>query len=211
MRIGRSSDPIPQVDLNCIARRRRKTGAHYQDLLLPKLVEKNRELLQEMEDCRLQVSHTLQSCLQDTGRKRYATPSQQISAFNKRSTPEIISGLPEKNWYQSNNDCVFGENVLKLNPSGEFNVHFPIRRGELNIHNNVNGSLVAVLADLKCIWEHFIEHKLNISVSDLHQYNAVLVIPAIYNRHHLKELTNLLLLKMGFNACFLGENNSQRI
>lgn len=39
--------------------------------------------------------------------------------------------------------------------------------------------------------------------SDLHLYKAVLVIPDVYTRGHLKELMNLLLLKMGFGSCFL--------
>lgn len=38
---------------------------------------------------------------------------------------------------------------------------------------------------------------------DLSMYKAVLVVPDIYNRGHLRELMNLLLLKMGFGSCFL--------
>lgn len=34
-------------------------------------------------------------------------------------------------------------------------------------------------------------------------YKAVLVVPDIYNRGHLRELMNLLLVKMGFGSCFL--------
>lgn len=34
-------------------------------------------------------------------------------------------------------------------------------------------------------------------------YKAVLVIPDVYNRSHLKELMTLLLIKMGFGSCFL--------
>lgn len=39
--------------------------------------------------------------------------------------------------------------------------------------------------------------------SDLHMYKAVLIVPDIYQRGHLRELMNLLLLKMGFGSCFL--------
>lgn len=34
-------------------------------------------------------------------------------------------------------------------------------------------------------------------------YKAVLIVPDIYNRGHLRELMNLLLVKMGFGSCFL--------
>jgi actin-related protein 8 len=164
-------------------------------------------LLSELEEVRLQVSHTLQSCLQSDGRKRYATPPQQISAFNKRSIPDILTGIPESNWYEPDIDYVVGSDVLKIAPNGRFNVHFPIRRGELNIHKNVNGSLVSVLEDLRCIWEYFIKYKLEIDLNDLNNYRAVLIIPAIYNRTHLKEMTNILLLKMGFGSCFLVQDH----
>lgn len=46
--------------------------------------------------------------------------------------------------------------------------------------------------------------QINVDVcSDLHLYKAVLIVPDIYNRGHLRELMNLLLLKMGFGSCFL--------
>lgn len=39
--------------------------------------------------------------------------------------------------------------------------------------------------------------------SDLNLYKAVLVVPDIYNRGHLRELMTLMLTKMGFGSCFL--------
>lgn len=39
--------------------------------------------------------------------------------------------------------------------------------------------------------------------SELHMYKAVLVVPDIYDRGRLRELMNLLLLRMGFGSCFL--------
>lgn len=38
-------------------------------------------------------------------------------------------------------------------------------------------------------------------------YKAVLVVPDIYNRHHLRELMTLLLVKMGFGSCFLVQDH----
>lgn len=207
LKIGRATDINPIIDLNCIARKRRN-GNIYSDQLLPASIgPASKDLIAELEEVRLQVSHTLQSCLQSDGRKRYATPPQQISAFNKRSIPEILTGIPESNWLEPNMDFIVGEEVLKIAPNGQYNIHFPIRRGELNIHKNVNGSLMSVLADLQCIWEYFIQYKLNINLTELGQYKVALIIPAIYNRTHLKELTNLLLLKMGFGSCFLVQDH----
>lgn len=38
-------------------------------------------------------------------------------------------------------------------------------------------------------------------------YKAVLVVPDIYNRNHLRELMTLLLTKMGFGSCFLVQDH----
>lgn len=155
-----------------------------------------------MEDSRLQVSHTLQSCLQSDGRRRYATPPQQIAAFNRRSSAEVVSQASDS-YVKVENEVVIGDEVLTLNPSEDFNIHFPYRRGELNVHTGPGGSLQAVLADLKAIWEYVLSTKLDIPLKDLKHYRAVLVIPDIYNRHYLKELTRLMLCDIGFGGCFL--------
>lgn len=128
-----------------------------------KIEFQSKELLQELEDCRLQVSHTLQSCLQSDGRRRYATPPQQISAFNRRSTPDVIVAKFEE-WLYPNLETVFGEEILDLDPNGQYNVHFPMRRGELNVHSNVGGSLTCVLADLQEIWEYVLQCKMDIKL-----------------------------------------------
>lgn len=156
-----------------------------------------------MEECRLQISHTLQSCLQSDGRRRYATPPQQISAFNRRTSPEILDTKKPPYLIAKGQDVVIGDDVIQLNPKGEFNLNFPIRRGDLNLHGGIGGSITAVMADLQVIWEYVLKTHLKIDLNDLHLYKAVLVVPDIYNRGHLRELMNLLLLKMKFGSCFL--------
>lgn len=122
----------------------------------------SKELVQELEDCRLQISHTLQSCLQSDGRRRYATPPQQISAFNRRSTPEVLDSTIKSYYNPTDLDVVIGDDVIKLNPNGDFNLHFPIRRGDFNLHGGVGGSVTAVIADLQEIWEYVLKNHLKI-------------------------------------------------
>lgn len=64
----------------------------------------------DIEEARLSVSHTLQSCLQSDGRRRYATPPQQIAAFNRRTTPETF-GPSGGEWIQPDGDVVVGNDV----------------------------------------------------------------------------------------------------
>lgn len=63
--------------------------------------------------------------------------------------------------------------------------------------------MTAVIADLETIWAHVLETHFNITKPDLKTYKAVLIIPDVYNRKYLRELTTLLLTKIGFGSCFL--------
>ncbi|KAG7300584.1 hypothetical protein JYU34_014879 [Plutella xylostella] len=201
VRIGRASDLLPVKQLHCIARYRRPGGKIYRDPFIPPSAPKTKDLIQELEECRLQVSHTLQSCVQSNGARRYATPPQQIAAFNRRSLPETVNdGEP---WPQVQSDVVVGDLVLDIDPDLPYNIHFPYRRGDFNIHSEVGGSLSSVLNDMFTIWSAIIEHKLGIPLMELVKYRCVLLIPDIYSRSHLKYLMSLLLKDLGFGSCFL--------
>ncbi|XP_055533303.1 actin-related protein 8 [Wyeomyia smithii] len=208
LRMGRASDVNPCRIIHAIARRRKPNGRVYRDSLLPPPIAQPRDPLPEFEECRLQVSHTLQSCVQSDGRRRYATPPQQISAFNRRSLAETLDSSASAEWKDEQaGDMVIGEEILWLNPAGEFNLHFPIRRGELNLHKDIGGSITGVMNDLLDIWQYVLKHQLRIDLKHLKSFKAVLVIPDIYNRAHLKELTTLLLNQIGFGCCFLVQDH----
>ncbi|KPJ09840.1 Actin-related protein 8 [Papilio machaon] len=201
VRIGRASDLLPVKQLHCIARKRQPGGKIYRDLFVPPSIPKTKELIEELEECRLQISHTLQSCMQSNGSRRYATPPQQIAAFNRRSLPETVNdGEP---WPQVECDIVVGDLVLDVDPELEYNVHFPYKRGDFNIHSEIGGSVSSVLNDLYTIWSSIIEYKLGIPLIELVKYRCVLLIPDIYSRSHLKCLMSLLLKDLGFGHCFL--------
>lgn len=56
---------------------------------------------------------------------------------------------------------------LYVNPSDCYNIHWPVVRGQLNVHAGPGGSLTAVLADLEAIWSHVIQKHLEIPLKDL--------------------------------------------
>ena len=57
--------------------------------------------------------------------------------------------------------------------------------------------------DLEAIWSHAVERHLQIPLSELDKYRAVLVIPALYRRSIIKHYISILLLHMGFGGCFV--------
>ncbi|RZC36664.1 actin-related protein 8, partial [Asbolus verrucosus] len=220
LRIGRASDLNPLTILHAVARRCLNRKYQHKDSFLPPRVDLSQP--QEFEDARLAVSHTLQSCLQSDGRRRYATPPQQIAAFNRRATPEVI-GTSGGEWLKCEGDVVIGNDViyltfnrnkltmklqiLKLDPKENFNIHFPFKRGDFNIHPGPGGSMTAVLVDLETIWTYVLETHFQIEKKDFKYHKAVLIIPDVYNRTYLRELMYLILSKMGFSSCFLVQDH----
>ncbi|KAK4885379.1 hypothetical protein RN001_001650 [Aquatica leii] len=205
LRIGRASDLNPITVLHAIARRRYKGGQVYQDSFLPPRTD-SLNSSQEIEEARLAVSHTLQSCLQSDGRRRYATPPQQIAAFNRRSHPEHLASSGGE-WVKVEGDVVIGNDILRIDLEEDFNIHFPYKRGDFNIHTGPGGSITSVLADLETIWSYILQTYLSIEKKDLKHYKAVLIIPDVYNRTHLREVMTLLLINIGFSSCFLVQDH----
>ena len=54
-----------------------------------------------------------------------------------------------------------------MRPGDHYNLHWPIRRGRFNIHNNVGGTLSAIMQDLEDLWSMAIEKYLDIPIKDL--------------------------------------------
>ncbi|CAH1122302.1 unnamed protein product [Ceutorhynchus assimilis] len=204
LRIGLASDPNPTTVLHAIARRRKPGGQIYSDSFLSERC--NLSQTKEFEEARLAISHTLQSCLQSDGRRRYATAPQQIAAFNRRVQPEII-GDSGGAWIKTDEDTVIGNDIFRLNPEEPFNIHFPYKRGDFNIHPGPGGSITAVIADLETIWSYIIETCLQINVNELRNFRVVLIIPDVYNRLYLRELMHLLLGTMGFGSAFFVQDH----
>ncbi|KAK8405414.1 hypothetical protein O3P69_001750 [Scylla paramamosain] len=113
LRIGRPSDSVPHTILHAIARRRRSGISSYSDPFLVPHVKLDGDAVQELEECRLKVSHILQSSLMSDGSRRFATPPQQIAVYNKRIQPipgdETETSPP---WVFTDKDYIVGDEQL---------------------------------------------------------------------------------------------------
>lgn len=69
-------------------------------------------------------------------------------------------------WYQITFVHILFQ-ILTLKPNADYNIHFPYKKGDLNIHSNVGGSLTAVLSYLEAIWGHCITTLLGVPIKDL--------------------------------------------
>ena len=74
-------------------------------------------------------------------------PSAQIieelnsaAKFTKTETSSTTSKLEP-----ASDEVIVGDEVLKIPENSSYNVHFPFRRGDLNFHTGVGGSLSSIL------------------------------------------------------------------
>ncbi|XP_064474750.1 actin-related protein 8-like isoform X2 [Ornithodoros turicata] len=206
LRIGRASDSYPHSIPHVIARPCTNLTVlpHVDPILVPQ-VETEPETIATIEEGCEVVGNLLASCLTSEGRVRYTFPTDKIHLYNQHAKPNVLAGSCDLHWTKRSHphDYIVGEEVLHLNPSDRYHVHWPIRRGHLNLHPGVGGSLTAVMADLEAIWGTAIQQYLDIPLKDLKHYRALLIIPDVYTREHVREMIKVILFQLGFAACFV--------
>ena len=74
-------------------------------------------------------------------------PTQErIAEFNSNIEPEPVEVAEDnRDLERSDEDVVVGGNILRIPQIQNYNLHFPFRRGDLNLHSDVGGSLTSIL------------------------------------------------------------------
>ncbi|XP_063501752.1 actin-related protein 8 isoform X2 [Symphalangus syndactylus] len=203
LRIGRATDTLPASIPHVIARRHKQQGQPlYKDSWLLREGLNKPESNEQRQNGLKMVDQAIWSKKMSNGTRRIPVSPEQARAYNKQMRPAILDHCSGNKWTNTSHhpEYLVGEEALYVNPLDCYNIHWPIRRGQLNIHPGPGGSLTAVLADIEVIWSHAIQKYLEIPLKDLKYYRCILLIPDIYNKQHVKELVNMILMKMGFSG-----------
>lgn len=207
LRFGRASDTFPVQIPHCIARRHGRPGhqSHYEDAWLVRPEVRHTESAFQMLQGLNLAQEMLQSRPTSSGNARRATRLDQLTDFNKTSKAEVSEVMSNLHWTNThhNEPFLIGQEALMVNPDNPYDLHWPVRRGGLNLHKAVGGTLSSVLQDLEDIWSTALCTYLKISPDAFKTFRAVLLIPDIYRRRHVRELTNLLLDRLGFEAAYV--------
>ncbi|XP_070558139.1 actin-related protein 8-like isoform X2 [Ptychodera flava] len=204
--MGRASDTIPITIPHIIARRHKSIGQTVQeDYTILRYETNHSECDQQMESGLRKVQQAIWTRQMSSGHRRLPTPPEQVSAYNSTVIPQRLDDNSGLKWTDTQHlpDTVVGEEALYISPEDCYNFHRPFRCGGLNLHQGIGGSLSVVMQDLEVIWKTAIERHLEIPIKDLRHYRAILLIPDIYHRPHVKELMNLLLNRLGFGAAIV--------
>ncbi|KAH8832688.1 hypothetical protein DL96DRAFT_1583022 [Flagelloscypha sp. PMI_526] len=195
LRVGRASDIKPVSVLSVVARKCK--GPVPSPSFVPTVIP-----ITPRADPFVGVSLSLQD------RRRYYkledTPnaSRLVSDFNKNHPPEIIQNDPfAVEWVKADDprDVIFGEDVLKIGDpkAAGYTISWPIIGGKFNTRRD-GPSLQILLSDLETLLRHAIRDLLEISPKQHSELSVVLVVPDLYEKNYLREVSNLLLVTLGF-------------
>lgn len=204
--LGRASDTGPVRALHCIARRRKLDGGLFNELQTD-----------QGEPWGYRQQQTVDLLYQALRRKQDKQPgsiggsSDQTSLLHEsdlvdRARAQNISNrvqVEEQVWMHPVDQRPYlVADEIKENADAEYNLHFPYKGGDFNLHAGIGGSLTSVITDLTTIWSHLISEHLGINPAQFCNYKVILIIPSVYNRVHVKHLLTLLLINLGFQAAF---------
>ena len=143
------------------------------------------------------------------GAYRQIISSRQLSDINSRARPERTNVPSDINWTNTDlkPEYLIGKEALYVKPTDCYNLHWPIRGGRFNLHSSPGGTLTSVLQHLETLWASAIEKHLGILKSEFKHYRVVLLIPDLYKRQHVRELVNVLLVRLGFGAAIVQQES----
>ncbi|KAF9779157.1 actin-like ATPase domain-containing protein [Thelephora terrestris] len=125
-----------------------------------------------------------------------------VSRFNGSFKPEVIPDAadPRKiDWItEADEDVLVGEKALRLADPHKtgYVVRWPLYGGHFNARGYPSHQLV--LSDVEEILRETLNGSLSIDPKSYEDYSVVLIIPDIYERTYVKDLIDILLVKMGF-------------
>ncbi|KAK0062562.1 actin-related protein 8 [Biomphalaria pfeifferi] len=210
LRIGRASDAFPITVPHCVARKCLDPSKRLTDdymLLRPEC--NHPEAGQQIRAGLASIEEMLLTRPTQTGEYRQITLPRQLMAFNSQVPPETLKSIESPAWtnIEKKPPYLVGDEALYIPSRESYRLSWPMRRGQLNIHDGPGGSLTAVLADLETIWGHVLQEHLEIPIKDLKHYRAVLLIPDVYVHKHVKVIVNLLLNTLGFAAAIVHQES----
>ncbi|CAO3659418.1 unnamed protein product [Umbelopsis ramanniana] len=154
------------------------------------------------------IEGTLKYRMKQAKRRSVPNANAQVISYNSQAVQEII---PDHNdpykveWTDPSANGrrpahFVGEKALNLplDANPDYGLFYPMQYGQLNSVDYT--SLQEVVGDLQAIWTESIQSELEIEEAEFKNFNAILVIPDVYNRNHISEIVTMMLRYMKFRG-----------
>ena len=77
--------------------------------------------------------------------KRKPVSRDKVSQKNADALRDVVIKDDEVIKLVPDEEVIVGDEVLDLPNTPQFNIHFPFRRGDVNLHSHIGGSLTSIL------------------------------------------------------------------
>lgn len=77
--------------------------------------------------------------------KRKPVSRDKVSQKNTEALKDVVIKDDEVIKFVPEEEVIVGDEVLDLPNTPQFNIHFPFRRGDVNLHSDIGGSLTSIL------------------------------------------------------------------
>lgn len=206
LRIGLATDPNPHLTRHIIAYKLLRkphdssspSANNVNDPVLLTEPPLDRELKESREAMVSSMLQAIRNYRSGAGVHMPTITANQYMDSNAKVQPVISEQCTSITWADLSNDpsFVIGEDTLYLPPGSSYAIFKPIKHGQLNVDSG--HSLMGVVDMLEDLWTKAIEDTLHINRKKFKDYSIILLIPDIIDRSHVKEMMNVLLLRMRF-------------
>ncbi|KIJ55715.1 hypothetical protein M422DRAFT_151102 [Sphaerobolus stellatus SS14] len=220
LRIGRASDVFPVAIPNVIARKSKVAvppPVHVSSVM-KNTPPKEKEIIDVTENGdKMEVDQSVEGFWDPTDPKTspiasslrdrmlfyklHIVPkaSEICTNFNEQVQPEIIADHNDPyrvDWIEGNPK----EDVLKMADPHKigYTVRWPFHGGRFNFADYGNLGQQALLNDIETIWRMMLRDMLKIKPETFKDYSVILIIPDLFERSYVRELSQILMVQMGF-------------
>lgn len=214
VRIGLSTDIGPKIVKNLVARKLNGSSIKYAEKFDPERDMESYENVKISDTTYINRKKEITANFKERMRyyKRRIVPNSHESCinFNRRVEPEII---PIHNDSHSvdyiktedvKKDYVVGDDVFKLEDLDKWMIRSPFSSSGFNDHDLSYATTTDLLGDVEVLLFETLKKYFGVDkLKDLSVYSCILIIPDLYKKSYVEEMTSFLLNIMGFHRVAL--------
>ncbi|ODV93858.1 hypothetical protein PACTADRAFT_51607 [Pachysolen tannophilus NRRL Y-2460] len=216
IRIGLSTDVYPKVWKNVIAYRKTSENNDLfeeNDKVSPSRIIDNEQSIiindEEFHKHKKTILANFKERMRYYKRRILPNSNETCFNFNKRQVPEQIAEhndihkfefLNSEELYNDENvHYIVGADALRLDNYDKWYLRSPLKSGTFNDTDPLYKSTQEVLGDLEIIITNALSKEFNITKKNSNNYKIVLIVPNLYEKTYVENMTTLFLHNLNFS------------
>ncbi|KAF8519013.1 hypothetical protein BU17DRAFT_76035 [Hysterangium stoloniferum] len=199
LRIGRASDVFPIAVPNVIARKSKVTVPPPVHVLVLWMSTSRSHGIQYIDPKKSPIASSLRDRMVFYKLQIIPNATEICTSFNEQVQHEIIADHNDPSrieWIEGNstNDALRLADAHTMN----YTIRWPFHGSRFNSAAYAQVGAQALLNDVETIWRSVLREMVKIKPENYKDFSVVLIVPDLFERSYVRELSNILLVQMGF-------------